>query len=385
MDDRIKSHLAVIQRKCLVQDADDQYIPLAAGKLIFLAHYSPELLPYDVLEQVVEASTHDATQSLCAGSLAVALLIRDLCALELLDASELADLDASADSIYQRALADHAQKREYDLFTGLIGKGVYFLAAQKWALVAEVVRYLDACKVEVGDTCYWLDHMQGTNRCDLGLAHGLPSIIAFLADCFRHGIEPERCRQLLERVVPYLLSQRGKAAAPYQFPLTLNVATGEATSTSRLAWCYGDMGVAVALWRAGAALAHQPWCEAALAIMHNAGQISRAQAGVFRSAQHQALDTGFCHGTAGIAHLFHRFYQATGQPEFRAYAEDWLDFTLQQLESGTFLFPVDMTRDVWVEHAGLLEGYAGIGMVLLSFLEPARYGTWDRSFLTAIA
>lgn len=385
MTDRIKSQLAVIQRKCLGQDADDQYIPLAAGKIIFLAHYSPELLPYEVLEQVVEASTHDATQSLCAGSLAVALLIRDLCALNLLDASELADLDASADVIYERALADHVQKREYDLFTGLVGKGVYFLAAQKWALAAEVVRHLDTCKVTAGDQYYWLDYVQGAERCDLGLAHGLPAIIAFLADCLRAGIEPARSQRLLEGVVPYLLAQRGKAAAPYQFPLTLNASTGEAATTSRLAWCYGDMGVAMALWRAGTAVAHQPWCAAALAIMHQAGQVSRTQAGVFRSAQHQAWDTGFCHGTAGIAHLFHRFYQATGYPEFRTYAEDWLDFTLQQLESGTFLYPADVTRGVWMEHAGLLEGYAGVGMVLLSFLEPARYQTWDRSFLTAIA
>lgn len=385
MHDAIRQQLAVIQRKCLATNPEDQYIQLGLGKLIFLAHYSPELFPYELLEQVVEVSTLDATQSLCSGSLAVALLIRDLCAKELLDSSELDELATSADLIYARAITDHAEKREYDLFTGLVGKGIYFLAAHNEPVVAAVVRQLDALKVVADDACYWLDPVQGADRCDLGLAHGMPAIVAFLAECHQRGIEAERCRALLHQAVPYILRQQGRAPAPYQFPTGLNVTTDAVAPASRLAWCYGDLGVAVALWRAGVALSHAAWRDTALAIMLQAAQIDLAPAGVFHSVRHQVWDTGFCHGTAGIAHLFHRFYQATGRPEFRACAEHWLTLTLQQLEHEAILFPVDVRRDEWAEHAGLLEGYAGVGMVLLSFLEPHTHTHWDRSFLTNIA
>ena len=252
---------------------DDEYIQLGLGKLIFLARYSPEQLPFDLLEQVIECSVEDATQSLCSGSLAVALLIRDLCALELLDPSELEDLADSADVIFRNAIGDHALKREYDLFTGLVGKGVYFLAARQWDDAATIVRHLDAIKIEVGNSCYWLDLVQGADKCDLGLAHGMPSIIAFLAECFRCEVEPSLCCRLLKQVIPYVLTQQGRAKSPFEFTTGLNVVTGEAPATSRLAWCYGDLGVGIALWRAGHALNHEPWRESALAIMRNAAQI----------------------------------------------------------------------------------------------------------------
>ncbi|TGE25512.1 hypothetical protein E5K00_10060 [Hymenobacter aquaticus] len=381
----LKEYLDKIQAKCITPSTDDHYIQLGLGKIVFLAHYAPDLLSYDVLEQVVDTSTRDSTHSLCSGSLAVALLIRDLCAKELLDPSELAELNDSADRIYQQEITRHTINREYDLFTGLVGKGIYFLAARNDALVATIVRALDTFKLQDEAHYYWLDSVQSATKCDLGLAHGVPSIVAFLADCYRHGIEAELSRKLLTHTVAFLLAQQGKPAAPYLFPTGLNTETGAVAPSSRLAWCYGDLGVAAALWRAGSALQCPQWQEAALAIMLQASEISLDQANVFSSARHGVLDTGFCHGTAGIAHLFHRFYQVTQREELLRSAHYWLELTLRQLDRDELLFPVDVRNDQWVEHSGLLEGYAGVGMVLLTFLEPAACADWDTSFLTNIA
>jgi hypothetical protein len=108
-----------------------------------------------------------------------------------------------------------------------------------------------------------------------------------------------------------------------------------------------------------------------------------------RSARRPPEDAGvddacICHGSAGLAHLYHRLYRATGEEELAAAARYWLADTLRRCESAAAA-----DDEAWVlgeedgphwTGADIVDGAAGVGLVLLaagSDVEPA----WDRMFL----
>jgi lantibiotic biosynthesis protein len=123
-------------------------------------------------------------------------------------------------------------------------------------------------------------------------------------------------------------------------------ATAEAAKPTRLAWCYGDAGVTIALHSAGAldlAPAIRCW-------------MSREDTGV--------EDAGLCHGAIGLAHIANRLYQATGEAAYRDYARTWIERALALHRAGD---------------PDVLTGSAGVGLGLLAALgvEPG----WDRLLL----
>jgi hypothetical protein len=99
-------------------------------------------------------------------------------------------------------------------------------------------------------------------------------------------------------------------------------------------------------------------------------------------------DAGFCHGTAGLAHIYNRMYQATGNPALRRAAVYWLERTLdfyrRARASGASW--VQGSRDGAEEGSwtgtGLLGGAAGVALVLLAATTPIE-PTWDRMFLVS--
>ena len=218
---------------------------------------------------------------------------------------------------------------------------------------------------------------------NLGMAHGVPGIIGFLAKVHRRGVAPDQTKALLEKSVPWLLGQE-KPVGLSRFPNST-----AKRHQSRLAWCYGDLGPALALFHAAHALNRDDWRSQAIDLARHAGRRTAENAGLHRHETQGWLDTGFCHGTAGIAHAFNRFYQATRQREFKQWARYWLALTAPPLPTDQgiagYVHPhFEAERNLhWRENATLLEGVTGVGLVLLSFLQP-RQPAWDGIFMTDI-
>src|SRR6185369_7304354 len=96
----------------------------------------------------------------------------------------------------------------------------------------------------------WQRQVAPEGYTNLGLAHGVPGVIAILARYITAGVDVARARVLLEAGVDYL---RYVAWLPSQ-----------PNSQARVAWCYGDLGVAIALMSAGTALGRDDWRRDAL-------------------------------------------------------------------------------------------------------------------------
>ena len=221
----------------------------------------------------------------------------------------------------------------------------------------------------------WQRELAPDGYINLGLAHGIPGVIAILARYIAAGVEVSRARRLLDGAVAYLLSvAEPTMGARYHAWLP---SKGGGT---RVAWCYGDLGVAVALMAAASATGRDDWRATALELAH--GMAVRS----FESSQ--VIDAGLCHGAAGVAHLFNRMAQATGDAELARAADTWFDHTIAMRRSEPIAgypraMPVNGVIN-WEAAPDLLTGATGIALALhaaISPIEPA----WDQLLLADLS
>lgn len=218
---------------------------------------------------------------------------------------------------------------------------------------------------------------------DLGAAHGAAGVTAFLgAACHarrRAGLAAGGTLPLLEEAVRGLLPHQRPDRGDGRFPPFL--APGFEPGGSRLAWCYGDLGIAAALAVAGEGADRPDWRSVAFEIARAAADRSFATSGV--------TDAGLCHGAAGVAHLFNRLYQASGEEDLGEAARRWYGHALALREPGRGpggfrTWETDTEgRGAWYDDLGFLTGAAGTGLALLAAVSPVE-PEWDRALLLSL-
>lgn len=308
------------------------------------------------------------------------------------------DLGADANDAIDEALLTYLEASpwaaDYDLISGLVGLGVYALerldGAAGRAIAERVLTHLEALKVpfEPGWTWAtppellppWQRERSPEGYYNLGLAHGMPGILALLGHLHARGFEPERCLSLLEGGVRWLLAQRKPEGFGSAFTAWNPIGEGPREGPTRLSWCYGDLGLSLALLVAARGAGREDWEAEALAL-------ARAAAG--RKPPEGAQDACLCHGFAGNAHLFNRLWQATREDAFAEAARAWMSATLAARRPGQGIagyrawMPGVEGEDPWRDEAGLLEGAVGIGLALAAALDPVA-PAWDRMLLVDV-
>lgn len=282
-------------------------------------------------------------------------------------------------------------RMDYDLISGLVGFGVYALERGSRRggpeCLARVMARLSetAIRVPEGITWHTPPHLVGPvnlerypeGNFNVGVAHGVPGVIGFLGEACAAGVE--EARPLLDGAVSWLLRQKLPEGAGSVFPYS--VAPGVEPGPTRLAWCYGDLGIALSLLLAARAVGQEEWEREALEI----GRVCAAR--TFESSG--AVDAGVCHGMAGNAHLFNRLAQATGDPRFAEAARSWFLRALDQRRRGEGLggyvmYVMGESQELaWQEDPGFLTGSAGLGLTLLGATTPVE-PEWDRILLVSV-
>lgn len=308
------------------------------------------------------------------------------------------DLNEDIDAALETHVARVPWTLDYDLVSGLAGLGAYALDRLHQPsgprLLRHVLARLDETKtvLEGGGVAWhtrpellpmWQRERDPGGYYNLGLAHGLPGVIAVLGQAWAAGF-PE-AGPLLEPAVSWLLDQHLPDGRGCCFGSV--VSEGESAREfhpTRLSWCYGDLGLGVALLSAARATGRGDWEDAALEVL---------RASVRREDEDRGIaDAGLCHGAAGNAHLYNRVWQATGDPEFQAAALRWFERALAMrrpnrgiggFQAFVLSMADDAARDPWVDHPGLLEGATGVGLALLAGLG-GPVPDWDRFLMVAL-
>ena len=268
----------------------------------------------------------------------------------------------------------------YDLIEGLVGFGVYALErlprpAAVACLERVVDRLAETAEPRPEGITWWTDPAWLPRRdprefphgyYNLGLAHGVPGVIALLGQACAAGVAQDKARPLLDGAVRWLLAQQVRTGFP----------TGSARSAPRA----GAAGLVLrrsgrrrGAARGGPLRRGTGLGAAALAIARRAAERPAEQAGVWTPA--------LCHGAAGLGHLFNRMFQATGEPELAEAARFWFERTLAMRRPGRGIggyeaWQPDDGRQAGPGSAdpGLLTGAAGIALALLAATTADRAG-----------
>lgn len=294
-----------------------------------------------------------------------------------------------ADRVLLSALDRWPRHAGYDLISGLVGVGVFFLErlpdrAARGGLV-RILEELERTAVEVEDGVSWftepalLPEWQRKRAprgyYNLGVAHGVPGVMWLLGKLCAHGVEADRASVLLRGSIRWLLAVHPHPETP---DLPSWVSPGVAREPNqRMAWCYGPLGAAAVVWEAareGGDGAAEEWARTVA--------VACTEVAPSESRNH---DAGLCHGAAGNAHIFGRLYRRTGDVRFRKAALGWFANTLAYYRPGVGIGGFRAWADVnggqgFVDDASFLSGSAGIGLALLGAItdtDPA----WDRLLL----
>jgi hypothetical protein len=290
------------------------------------------------------------------------------------------DLDSTLSTVLIQELN---KKNNYDFLYGTLGYGLYFFKRNQLKrenyLLTEIIRNLYNSQFN-GNKYFPLQSFNYSAKQEVinfGLAHGLPSIIIFLSKIFHKINENYLIEELLNKTINFLLSKENKSETNLsKFPYWINN-DQQISASSRLSWCYGDLGIGLALYFASKALDNNIWFEHSLDILYHSSKRRDLKI-------NSVFDAGICHGTAGIAHIFNRMYNYTNISDFKFASEFWINETLSMASFAdgfagykTFLSNVE---GGYHPMTNLLLGIAGIGLVLLasvSSIEP----NWDECLL----
>ncbi len=311
--------------------------------------------------------------------------------------TEKSDPNGAIDEALKGYLRLSPWRRDYDLIEGLVGFGVYALERMPRPSAIDclnlVVERLNEIAVRTGEKVTWFTPPKllppwqrkvcPEGYFNLGVAHGVPGVIAFLGQV--SAINDQRlttrvlARSLLNGAVAWLLEQRSSEGSGVVFPNWIGPKVHD--MPPRLAWCYGDFGVACALLAAARCAGKKTWEDAALVIAHRVDRRHREVSDI--------PYCGLCHGVAGGGHMFNRLFQATGERAFKKAAQNWFSRTLELrrpnggIAGFHFLRHEGKAGTRWLNDPGLVEGAAGVGLALLaavSSVEPL----WDRTMLLSI-
>jgi lantibiotic modifying enzyme len=288
---------------------------------------------------------------------------------------------------------DGVAVHEFDVVSGVSGLTAYLLCRRSQPAAVEVLRRALSALTQLAEHVdelprWWTppdllgedmtdDFVNGNVNC--GLAHGIPGPLASLALALREGFEVPGQLVAVRRLAEWLAEHRRDDHWGVNWPAALPVTpdrTVASTSTvppTRAAWCYGSPGVARAAWLAADVLGDADLRGLALDAML---AVARRPA-----AQRNIDSPTFCHGQAGLLQVMLRFAQESGLPVLRDAAGMLSEALLAayQPERAVGYASLEPGGNA-VDRPGLLDGAAGVAMVLLA-AATAVEPVWDRVFV----
>ena len=292
----------------------------------------------------------------------------------------LEELDQLLDIELDRML----NEKNFDIMHGAMGLGLYFIKRNNVNGVIKIINELIAEKHDLNSGTAWSrfdNYSRKEYIYDFGLAHGIAGTLYFLGKCHAAGIMQETCKELIDGCVDFFMNNiQPESDAPGSFFPNSIIAKQYKTDAqrvqlSRVAWCYGDLGILHTLLLVSIWLEDKILKDKVLTMLVKVAE---------RKSIPESLvsDAGFCHGTVGICYLFKNIYKLSGNDLFLKTADYWLQQTLnfcrnEPLSVCGYLFFTGRTG--WMSQTDILAGIGGIGIVLTDY-NYAINSDWNECF-----
>ncbi|AMQ01267.1 hypothetical protein AY601_4426 [Pedobacter cryoconitis] len=280
------------------------------------------------------------------------------------------------------------KKGQFDFLHCSIGYGYYFLKRynltnskrlkQKYLnYIHDLIDGLSAFSFKSQNGIYWINTFEGfpKNSVDTGFAHGMSGIISFLTNVLSYNIKSPKALKMLDLATNFLLTARNdQLDSAYPKNIYINLIDPHLAEASRMAWCYGDLGIASAFMNASRFIKGQDLLKESERIMIKCcSRRSLLETGV--------VDSGLCHGSLGIAVIYKSFYDITSNKNFSQASNYWLNDGLMK---GSFPDGLGGFKkydyNKYINEVNLLDGIAGIGLGIISLISDTELN-WKQSMM----
>lgn len=317
------------------------------------------------LQELFESSFDAKLAALSSGKAGFYWFFTYLYNQRLLSKKDLVLLSSDQQRIISGAI-DDIRIENFDYLHGAIGIAQYLVTSAKKN--RQFFKYLfDNLEVKVPSDGLLIYHFDffvrkpDTAKINIGLSHGIIAVLKLCIDCYKNKIEFKRSKVIAYRLIDFLIRHVNKDRNICYFASILNQ-DDPGDGKSRLAWCYGDLTIGYVLY-----CASEAFRDKAIEILSLEVLIATTKRKTFD--QTGVKDLGICHGASGIAHVYNRMWNLTGNPIFKEACDFWIKETLTLLldgpNAGKRYIPKD---EIFEDNYSLLEGTAGAGLVLLSYL-----------------
>ena len=266
-------------------------------------------------------------------------------------------------------------RNNHDFLHGFIGLGFYWImrySTNKYASVKQlsyIVEFLNQTR-EINDGIIkWQNFMSPHNkRYNISISHGCASTIILLCQIMNIPELNQKygniIMNMIDGAIKYVLSNRVDINK-YGCWFASTSLECENPQKSRLAWCYGDLGIAVMLYRAGSICKDNFLIELSYQILEFSTKRKNLR-------QNFVYDASICHGAAGIGLIFREMSKIYKSDILAETANYWRDVVLHwyvKENVGCSYRFYDVIFKQYKEKDGLLEGTAGVALYLLNELE----------------
>lgn len=350
---------------------------------LYHKHLSKGIFPndfYTTIEELAHNSTLVGHSSFCNGRTGIQWLFSYLFKNEIFDEDDWQLLCEDNNNLCLLAI-EWLKVGNFDFLhgaTGIVYQMLYLNRNISETFYKDYFAILDLA-FENSEGCFLPSYSIKTNRLipdetNLSLSHGITSILKFCLECFRLNICREESSRLARKIIDYLITYINSDKSISFFPNKVNSNASE-DLTSRLAWCYGDLSIGFIIYQASLLFSDFELRNLSLEILrHNSCRRE--------SSNTRVCDSGFCHGSSGIAHIFNKVWKLTDEPIFKEACDFWIKETIERKwgDSTAVSFSAfNPISNKYERNFGLLEGEAGIGLVLISYLTGDF--SWDYCFM----
>jgi lantibiotic modifying enzyme len=382
---------AIVQLLDDIYDSLDSYAPNMmslmtgeSGVALFRYHYlkfkgriDKDVQFAESLQQMAETSIGFEYPTFANGKPGVNWFFAYLGNSGVLDDEDVATLTDDKHILSQKAI-EHLHNDNCDFLHGAVGIAYYLLYDKQQTGIAfyeTIFNLLDSLRLKCDDPTVVpnLDMKTGKlipDEVNMGLAHGIPSIIKFCIQCYKQKVCPKQARKLAYDLINFMINHTNSDISKGFFPAYASLKEQE-DRPSRLAWCYGDLGAAFILYQAGIVFKDDNTRDFALTILLHSTKNRTPE-------DTRVTDAFFCHGSSGIAYIYNKMWHYTHNPIFKETRDHWIRMTLDLRvhKDGVAGYKhYDTIANKWDNQYGMLEGVSGIGLALLSCI--TNDFSWD--------
>lgn len=291
------------------------------------------------------------------------------------------DIDGNLDDVFDSKLKsilnDLIQMGDYDLFRGYIGLAQYYKITNNLVQIDLICNHITQIVLNNQDVTLFdqfyteKDNLRGGEVINFGFSHGIPAILSFFIQCIKLNVNKTNCEAAGSKLITYIINNKilkeGGNISLCVYPTRIikyKDGSVDRNEFSRLAWCYGDLMIGFVFLSFSEVVKDIKLRSNTLELLYNISQRKEF-------SETNISDAGFCHGASGVAHIFNKIWVKTKDPVFKEATDFWIQKTLDFAvhEDGVAGYKkYNPTTKAYENDYGLLEGAAGIGLVLLSYI-----------------